>query len=407
MYNVTYTPYQKLGACYLTFALVLSTYGYGGMLNFARLFSYVLIAILIIMILQKKNTFKNIPNSLNIYFIWLFFVAIVSSTSISDAIPFGQIEQYLLVTAIFTIIKFDKFLNLYKKFAYICVGVLLIQQFYFLIFGVKFSGVFEFLPIDLNLEDNQMYFERVTSEIGRFSAFFSEPAQFAQYVMPLLTIELFSAKNRKDWCKVFFISTSIFFTESGNGIILLSVIFLAYIINYFSTGGAWKAIIMPIIFIGTFLATLLYLNSEHGKNMYNRSEELNSGIEISSGFVRVQRGYYVYDEYSTIEKIIGVNNLNKLDKRIASSKAYFTFGEKDYYANTFQKFLLNTGIIGAIMYFIIMFGLMRNNTPEGKTIILTFIVMSFFAATYLSTIMYIYIYIAYNMKLCRFNKKQQ
>ena len=403
---LSYKWYNKLAVFYLVFAAILQTYGYGGLLNFARLLSMLLIPIIAIKLISTKHTLQNVPKPLNVYFYWLFFVAFVSATSLSDAIPLGQIEKYLVLLAVFSLCNFNKFLSLYKKIAYLAVIFLIIQKILLLTTGLKISGIAEFLPLDMGEDiDASLFYDYYIGETSRLSSFFSEPALFVQYVLPLFVIELFSANKFRDWLKVGLVFLSILWTESGNGLIVLIIVFISYIIHYLVSGAALKIIIVPVILVGALIFGQLYINTESGEKLLERQTELNSGIEASSGFLRILRGYYVYDEYSPLEKLIGINNLSKQVEKINTCKAAHTFGEDDYYANTFQKFLLNTGIIGAILFFVIMAYLFRNNTPVGRTIVLVYIGLSFIAASYLAPIMFMYLYIAngykqQNLKLC-------
>lgn len=396
---LSYKWYNKLAVFYLVFAAILQTYGYGGFLNFARFLSILLIPIVAIKLISTNNTLRNVPKPINVYFYWLFFVAFVSATSLSDVLPLGQIEKYLVLLAVFCLCNFNKFISLYKKIAYLSVIFLIIQKLVLITTGLKISGIAEFLPLDMGEEiDASLFYDYFIGETSRLSSFFSEPALFVQYVLPLLVIELFSAKKFKDWLKVGLIFISILWTESGNGLLVLIIVFISYIIHYIISGGTLKIIIVPVILAGALMFGQRYINTESGEKLLERQTELDSGIEASSGFVRILRGYYVYDEYSPLEKLIGINNLSKQVEKINTCKAAHTFGEGDYYANTFQKFLLNTGLIGAILFFVIMVYLFRNNTPVGRTIVLVYTGLSFIAASYLGPIMFMYLYMANGCK---------
>lgn len=390
--------YEKFAAFYLAFAAILQTYGYGGFLNFSRLCSFVLIFV-VICVCAKKATFSKVPTSLSAYFYWLFIVAILSATSITDAIPLGQIEKYLLVVAIFSFANYNKFLPIYKFVSYTSIGYLFIQHIVFHMAGIHITGIIEFLPLDLadsvSAED---FHDLHTRENARTSSFFSEPALFVQYVIPLFIMELFSASKFKDWLRVFLIMLSIILTESGNGIFLLLLVAFCYLLYILQHKSGVKYLILPIAIIGLFLGGQKYMQSESAQRLLDRQDELTDEIDYTSGFLRIYRGYYIYEEFSPMEKIIGVNNLTTLDKRIKTCQAAFTFEKNDYYANTFQKFLLNTGIIGVIFFIVIMFGLMRNNTPAGRTIAFSYFGLSFIAASYLAPIMFLYLYIAYMEK---------
>lgn len=396
---LSYKWYNKLAVFYLVFASILQTYGYGGFLNFARLLSILLIPIVAIKLISTKNTLQNVPKPLNVYFYWLFIVAFVSATSLSDVLPLGQIEKYLVLLAVFCLCNFNKFISLYKKIAYLSVIFLIIQKLLLITTGLKISGIAEFLPLDMGKDiDASLFYDYYVGETSRLSSFFSEPALYVQYVLPLLVIELFSAKKFKGWLKVGLIFISILWTESGNGLLVLIIVFISYIIHYIISGGTLKIIIVPVILAGALMFGQRYINTESGEKLLERQTELDSGIEASSGFVRILRGYYVYEEYSPLEKLIGINNLSKQVEKINTCKAAHTFGEDDYYANTFQKFLLNTGLIGAILFFVIMAYLFRDNTPVGRTIVLVYTGLSFIAASYLGPIMFMYLYMANGYK---------
>ena len=397
-YSINSKWYEKFAAFYLAFASILQAYGYGGFLNFSRLCSFVLIFV-VLCVCMRKATFSKVPTSLSAYFYWLFLVSILSCTSLADAIPLGQIEKFLLVTAIFSFVNYNKFLPIYKFVSYVSIAYLYIQLIAFHLSGVHITGIIGFLPLDLadviSVED---FYDLHTRENARVSSFFSEPALFVQYVIPLFTIELFNASKFKDWIKVIIVFISILATESGNGLFLLLLVgvsYLVYILRYKSV--IWR-ILLPIAIIGLFIGGQEYLKTDSAERLLERQDELSNDIEYTSGFLRIFRGYYVYEEFTPIEKVIGVNNLTILDERIKTCKAAFTFKENDYYANTFQKFLLNTGIIGVIFFIVIMFGLMRNNTPAGRTIAFVYFGSSFIAASYLAPIMFLYLYIAYMEK---------
>ena len=87
-----------------------------------------------------------------------------------------------------------------------------------------------------------------------------------------------------------------------------------------------------------------------------------------------------------------VNNLEKV------LEVDFTDEFIDETISDYQKFLLNTGLIGAILFFVIMAYLFRNNTPVGRTIVLVYTGLSFIAASYLGPIMFMYLYMANGYK---------
>ena len=153
-------------------------------------------------------------------------------------------------------------ISLYKKIAYLSVIFLIIQKLILITTGLKISGIAEFLPLDMGEEiDASLFYDYFIGETSRLSSFFSEPALFVQYVLPLLVIELFSAKKFKDWLKVGLIFISILWTESGNGLLVLIIVYISYIIHYIISGGNLKIIIFPVILAGALMFGQRYINT--------------------------------------------------------------------------------------------------------------------------------------------------
>ena len=156
---------------------------------------------------------------------------------------------------------------------------------------------------------------------------------------------------------------------------------------------------ITVLFAGSVIGGYYYLNSSLGENLIDRKDSVSGDMDSSSGFFRIYRGYYVFDAYSPIEKVIGINNFEKIKKRRDESKvAFLVEGENDLYFNCFQHFLLRTGLIGTFLYVMVCVSLWRRNTYEGKAIILTFFALSFVASLYMSSIMMLYIYLSFSYK---------
>ena len=137
-----------------------------------------------------------------------------------------------------------------------------------------------------------------------------------------------------------------------------------------------------------------------GDSLLGRSESVSGEVDTSSGFIRTFRGYYIYDEYNLFEKIIGINNIETIKKKRDQCKVSWTFADdNDVYVNCIQDVLLRTGLIGAIIFMLMLLSIWKQNKLEGKAIVVTFFILSFFASLYMSSTMMLYLYLAYNIKL--------
>lgn len=136
-----------------------------------------------------------------------------------------------------------------------------------------------------------------------------------------------------------------------------------------------------------------------GQFIIERQDETNDDQRIrTSGFLRIYRGYYVYEALSKSEKVFGANNQNMMDRAISRCPISYMFKNNDYYYNTFQNIIIRTGVVGAIIFFMMLVFLYRKATQPGKTILVSMAVLSFIASFYLSYMMLLYLIIATKSK---------
>ena len=113
-----------------------------------------------------------------------------------------------------------------------------------------------------------------------------------------------------------------------------------------------------------------------------------------SGFMRIFRGYYVYDAMSPIEKVIGADDGKRIDSAIASSSVAWSFKDNDYYFNVVQTLLIRTGIIGTIIFLLFMLSSFRSVNSCGKAILTILLFLSFISAIHFTPVMALYILLA-------------
>lgn len=390
--------FELLAILYILLEPVLIMYGWSSF-NIATVLSYLLVLVYIYNSIRKsRNPFKSLPKFLSIYFVWLI---LCNYLSLGSLIPVGNIFIWLLFATLFSTISFDRLIRIYKIIAVLAISLFAVQEVSYYSTGYRISGIIQWLPLSYDSQDIDVEKYLSTRElINRSASFFSEPAHFAQFLFPILAISLFKANNLKSVIFPITVIVTLLLLQSGNALIGLMCIGFVYVLKVLSNRNiVYKLLMIAVFFLGGVIGGYYYLNSSIGENLIDRKDSISGEMDSSSGFFRIYRGYYVFDAYSPIEKVIGLNNFEKIKKRRDESKVSFLVeGENDLYFNCFQHFLLRTGFIGAFLYILLCVSLWRRNTYEGKAIILTFFALSFVASLYMSSIMMLYIYLSYSYK---------
>lgn len=143
-----------------------------------------------------------------------------------------------------------------------------------------------------------------------------------------------------------------------------------------------------------------FVSSEIGQQYWGRSSELLSttgDAEDASGFVRIYLGYYVYNEYSVFEKIIGINNFTEIQSKVSQSPYGYLLNDVLYF-NTIQNYLIKAGLIGLSFFLLLLREIYRRNNICGKSIIITFLILSFMSSLYLTPVMILYLLFALRIK---------
>lgn len=388
--------FTKAAIWALLLSPILQIYGYGTF-TMSELLVYTLI---IVGIMTHKIVFK-LPRYFHLYFCYFGIITIFSCLfGISELIPrlLGVVRLFFVFSLFFSNFEQNYFYKSYKKIVVVIVTIFFAQELSYRITGVRISGLIPFLPLVSNFAEieGSFTFQEHLSLISRSASVFSEPAIMAQYLLPFFALSLFNEFGIK---RLLYAGTSAFailFSLSGNGIIGLGVILLVFCIYYF------KMTLSKAIFLGTPLLVICFIYFSTSVTMQQYSEratELQSvdGLNnLTSGFYRIYRGYYVYDEYNIVERIFGINNFSLIRDKIYQCKYAFTFDRDDMYFNTIQNFLIKTGIIGLLLYLLFLKSIYKGNDYCSKSIVLTLFVFSFIANLFLSYLMLIYILIPFS-----------
>ncbi len=311
-----------------------------------------------------------------------FFIAIIFSILFIHSLPLRLCLFSLNLLFACCYVDISKLLNYYSKIVMISCGFFIIQELSYYLTGERIVGILSFLPTIYNFDDSTIFFENIKFST-RAASFFLEPSYFAQLLFPYIVYNLFS----KDISKIknaILVSSVMLFIKSGNGSILLIIIYICWLI-FGKVKLKQRLITFFIGFIGLIL--VLIIDNSLIDTLLSRTSELQSykGNEkyMSSGFMRMFRGYYIFNDLPLINKIFGAHN-DLIEYYRARSMYFLIDGDKFF--NGFQSLLLHNGLIVTILYLIHLLKL-GNKTSDKRIIAFTIciIYLLFSESYYLSS----------------------
>ena len=394
--NKSVSLVEKISMLVLLLAPILWIYGKPGSWSYEVICTLPLSIVYFLLVFFNSNKgglVDPLPKGLTSYFIYWAVIY----TLFAFQLPISMIQTYLAFFLFFSTFRLGYFLKIYKLFALICIAFFFAQEITYQVTGVRISGILHFLPlhIDMSMSD----FLGLQADASRSSSFFSEPAHLAQFLLPLLAIELFHDKGKYAFLYAVVIGAALLLLRSGNGLIGMMAILLFLLPYYYVKRGKgkWLSFIAILLLIG--LVGYYYINSDIGGMLLERRSELDSVYEggSRSGFLRVWRGFYVYGDYSFIEKIIGCpNGVTQLSHVYTSGMQMIDSAE--LYFNAFQKILLNTGIIGLGIFVFIIIRLWRGNSVCGKALLGSLVALSLISAIYMTHTMILFLVLSQRFK---------
>lgn len=388
--------FNKIVTICLLLAPILQTYGWG-----KYDFAFIILTVLLIPYLLLYGYNNKLPRVLALYFVFWFITHFIHAGDIKSLVSLGWGRTVLIFLMFYSCIDRKTLLKYYKIICLVCISFLFIQEFSYYATGVRIIGIMTSLPLALNVQNAAEYYDYITY-FGRSSSFFSEPAIFCQYTLPLFCIELFDRKRVLHFLYATIIAIAILLSQSGNGLVGLSAIAVAYcIIEMFDKDiSVERRLIVIVVFVSISISSAyFFFETNAGKEMLERRSEIenfkgNDRGAHMSGFIRVFRGYYVYNHFSVSEKILGEDNTDKIKQHIVDSNMHLFFDEDELYFNTIQEFLLRTGAIGLIFYILFLIGAAKNSDKCGKALLLTLFVLSFISSMFFTPMMAIFLLFA-------------
>ena len=341
---------------------------------------------LTVAVISKKHLFVR-----NSYWVTVFlcYMAIVPSIfhCITTHSLFGLVQAgtwlFLIYIILFNEYVEKEYLELtYQWVLIVAILFFLFQELFFLVSGSRISGIIPFLDFTYYDDSSTELFSEVQQKANRSSSFFLEPAMFVQFLIPGLAINM--KYTRKNFICYIGLLIIIIISRTGTGLVIGAVSSLIYMLNWKNGSKVFKVTFYAIMLIVGLISIRHIMASDYYAYISYRTEEFSS--DESSAFERFFRGYLLLNVMSPLEKLAGVGTKNLLSVTQRPGVSAF-FRDDDIYMNGVQAVLVGGGIVGLGLFFLMLWKIYRRADSTGKYIIILFIVQSFMAASYLSSLM--------------------
>lgn len=353
----------------------------------------ILVLLVIGSIIKNRCTvFPKIPKYAFLFMSWVlivpFFYISAQWFSYTDALYklVGVLGFWLTLGYSLQIVDVDYLFKVYGRFAFIFSLVFLFQTVVYYATGKNIVFIIPFLPL-ADASDSVSYIDG-QSVWNRQCSVFLEPAYFSFYIGIFLCLLLNKCSDLFNK-KVLFYIVILILLRSGNGYLCLLMTILSYFVMHYRRILSNRRNLIGIFFviiIGAFAYFHLSVDSssDFGET-FNRVSELGKNAENdkTSGFERIYRGYYIYDDLPSYAKILGIGQGNILSfSRVHQFRQYMNIGlENDaFYMNCIQQILVYSGIIGLMLF--IYFILRISTNKIAMSITLLFVSLSFVTAIY-------------------------
>ena len=346
----------------------------------------------LLFLIKGRHPFRSTPTLLLIYMGYAYLIQVLSFNSIYSIIPIGFLLNVIGVLFFYGCVRFKYLLSVYVIIASFSIFFFFLQTFSYYVAGVHINGVLEFLPLALNVDSSWLLDHKMAD---RFSSFFSEPAHFAQFLLPLLCYSIFSEKesSRKRIALSVIIVVVLMLLKSGNGYLGLIAVFVSYGFYIFIVKSIdLKKIVLVLLALPLiFYLGSTYMRTETGMELLERSNTIGANSENAykgSGYMRTWRGWLLFIDLPLEKQVFGVGDNQNLVSSISSSSIWTDFiDEDDTYLNGIQAIFVNTGYVGAILFALFIISLWKGNSFEGKTQLVVLLVLSLISANFLSETM--------------------
>lgn len=305
----------------------------------------------------------------------------------------------LILSAIFIDLKV--FYRTYRIFGIVTCLVFFAQELSFLIFGFRFMALIPFLDVHYEGFTTESFSEQMAM-IDRSCSCFLEPSHFAQFILPLLAIELglLHDKNKSFGFYPILLTIVLLLLRSGVGLLSCAMLWSFFIIFSKRAFYVKAFVIVPVAVVLSYVFFVNYTGTEQGSALVERVSQLNPNDfdYVSSGIMRVYRGYWVYGDLDFLSKLLGVG-IGGADDAIDRSSVAWMFGDGEHYINNIQTLLIGYGVVGFILFLLFLFNLTRKTPFTSTLLVAVFLMTSLMESYFYTTRMLLFLCVPFVLSL--------
>ncbi|MDJ8956148.1 hypothetical protein PTN56_10235 [Clostridium perfringens] len=359
---------------------------------------------LIYFFINHKKIDYIISNCNRNIFIFIYFLVIITLISLFTQYNYNVVDIvtrsirysfYIFASFIVSrfLIDFKYFIKVYRFFVILATLYIFFQIIIFYSTGRYISGIVPFLRVT-----NSFYSYNESVKMFTFffrpGSLFMEPGYYAIFVLPYLAYCLFfyDKTSYKNIILALYIFSGLFLSTSGQGIIIGSLLFVIFILkNLLNLRN--KTINIKIFLIGIILICISIYLIDSNEMLQKSISRLFIGDQASSNS-RIFNGFIMYSKLDFLHKIIGVGYGNVGNFLVSNGLSDLSIEMSDY-MNSIATISISLGLIGIIIFFILIINLFRKANYFGKICVLILLLLSFIGdnATSITLVLYVSIII--------------
>lgn len=352
-------------------------------------------------------------NSYLLFSCWAILITVIYMMTEGLKLALGQVFIPLLAIAFFVVlfdnkIDFSDTIKIYEKFILICIAIYLLQWVTILL-GFKISFKIPFFSYNSAYRYLESYYFGVN--FGYPTSLFSEPAHFAEYLVPFIAICLYSKKSgiRRPLLKAAILSVITVASSSGNGIIVVLIEWFLFFILYGAVSKKTKLAVSLLIIPAFAFAFFRLQDVERFAKIYTRLF-VNTVVEggTTKADYRVYRGWDIYLQLPILQKIFGVGyvNMASFAQKHSIVSVYDSTHHAYEFFSTITQIFLYFGMVGAILFLRTLFVLFRSSSKCVKGLIIMSIALWFSSQMFLANTYYMYLFLIVTMYVKEKNNEE-
>lgn len=342
--------------------------------------------------LTPSKMISSIPRSFIPYAIWGLFVPLLFISlpgfSFNDFSykTIAVLGFWLTFGFVCTVVDFCSFRKYLQNAAVLASAGLLLQIALYFVLGFYPPLVIPNLPLATGDSARELFIQYMAED--RPASFFLEPSNYAYYAVMGLALALLDSNGlKRNTKRILFLTITLIMSRSGSAYTLMSLVYIMYIFAY---KKLIPTKIRSRIVIVLFLLPFGYysLSSfEIVKGLTARANEFKlddeQSAENSSGYLRIFRGFIVFNELDAGEKFVGIghSNVEQFKKTHTSLMVDMNITDDEgLYLNGLSQIIIFCGFVGGGLFVLLLLPYFKNK--KSRFFVLLLLVLSAISSTY-------------------------